>query len=162
MTPPGGMALYELSIRLDSGITSFCSSGLFHRTVLLGLEWTLLFLALLSKKKGSSKIVSSVSLYSALLPIASLSASTGTFDARYTPMTFPSPTLPFVSMWPSDTSSWLLVGSPVGQIVMILDLLPQRQLVAMLFSRSRDEFRDPDLYLYGRRLPVAETTCFLD
>ena len=33
--------------------------------------------------------------------------------------------------------------------------------VAMLFSRSRGEFSDPDLYLYGRRLPVVETTRFL-
>ena len=33
--------------------------------------------------------------------------------------------------------------------------------VAMLFSRSRGEFRDPDLYLYDRRLPVVETTLVL-
>ena len=33
--------------------------------------------------------------------------------------------------------------------------------VAMLFSRSRGEFRNPDLYLYGRRLLVVETTRFL-
>ena len=33
--------------------------------------------------------------------------------------------------------------------------------VALLFSRSRSEFRDPDLYLYGRRLPVIESTRFL-
>lgn len=31
----------------------------------------------------------------------------------------------------------------------------------MLFSRGRSEFEDPDLYLYGRRLPVVETTRFL-
>ena len=33
--------------------------------------------------------------------------------------------------------------------------------VAMLFSQSRSEFRDPDLCLYSRRLPVVETTRFL-
>lgn len=33
--------------------------------------------------------------------------------------------------------------------------------VTMLFSRDKSEFRDLDLYLYGRRLPVVETTRFL-
>ena len=35
-TPTGVMTFYELSIRLDSEVTSLCSSGLFYRTVLLG------------------------------------------------------------------------------------------------------------------------------
>lgn len=33
--------------------------------------------------------------------------------------------------------------------------------VAMHFSRVRGAFRDPDLYLYGRRIPVVEQTRFL-
>ena len=34
--------------------------------------------------------------------------------------------------------------------------------VVMLFSWSRGEFRVPGLFLYSRRLPVVETTRFLD
>lgn len=33
--------------------------------------------------------------------------------------------------------------------------------VVMLFSRGRSEFKDPNLYIYGRRLPDVETTRFL-
>ncbi len=39
--------------------------------------------------------------------------------------------------------------------------LSPTKTVTMLFSRAISEFRDPDLYLYGRRVPVVETTRFL-